>query len=173
MGGEREEMEGNMPADRVIIYSKRSQQQSGRQKEEMQHSSYHLSCQVREIVKTCRKSSQIVWESMIWDLLLDTCSKHLCLTFDRVSHSWPGNALNTLQENWSLFSLANILLQQEEDHLPGRAELSSLPDLDWPEGKTTNHNLSHTQTHTENIQRIWLKYWKRLKLLLFNKNLHL
>lgn len=39
-----------------------------------------------------------------------------------------------------------MLLQLEEDHLPGRAELCSLSDLDWPEGKTNDHNLSHTHT---------------------------
>lgn len=91
------------------------------------------------------------------------------LTFDWVSPGWPGNTLNTLQENWSLFLLAYMLLQQEEDHLPGRAELHSLSDLDGQKEKTNDHNLSRTQK----IQTVWQEYWKRLKLLLFNSKLYL
>lgn len=47
-----------------------------------------------------------------------------------------------------------MLLQLEEDHMPGTAELCSLSDLDWPEGKTNDPNLSHAHTHTENIKNL-------------------
>lgn len=114
-------------------------------------------------IKTCRKSSRRVWESVIysWTHAASVHVQHL----DWVSHGWPGNTLNTLQGNGSLFSLANTLLQQEDHHLPGRAELCSLSDLDRPEGKTNDHNLSCAQK----TQRIWQEHWKRLKLLQFNK----
>lgn len=114
-------------------------------------------------VNTCRKSSWGVWEtvSYSWTHAASVHVHHL----DRVSHGWPGNTLNTLQGNGGLFSLANMLLQQEDHHLPGGAELHSLSDLDGPEGKTNDHNLSCAYK----TQRIWQEHWKRLKLLQFSK----
>lgn len=53
-----------------------------------------------------------------------------------------------------MHSLAHSFLQQEEDHLPGRAKLCNLSDLHWPEGKTNDHNLSHAQTHTEYTENL-------------------
>lgn len=76
MWEERGETEMKVPADRNNVQSKGSQQQSGRHKG-TGHSTYPA---MSETAKTCRKGSQVLWESGIHSWTCATSTHVQCLT---------------------------------------------------------------------------------------------